>query len=437
MSDITDTIRAHKQVRDNIKIAGDRLLKKGIEENARIAIVTNFVHESYCNPWTLEGAINPGPPAGTNGTGPGGGLGQWTPYQGKIKLGDWEQQINFLMSDKGQYIYPGNWGAYGYPMPANTPKTLDEYFKNPNKLSARDLNAIWVVCWERPAYAPGASRISTAKGDCSVTAQYMSKGNSVSGDPIPQWPYKYAVSFTQAPFQPEFDHKDTSAYDLFNSQRPQEHSNVIAPCDVTLVWADFNSATAIWTSDTKVYCADGKTGYLVIVMAHSQVPDDFRVGKKIKQGKVMFHLGNGGASTGVHAHFSVGRSSQKLGSYGDGWDLIPSQTGLGSDIRVTRSPMGNVSNAILPDAPAKNKLPNNLITQKQMENMGRVTANNIFSVTDSQKRGMTNQSEVYVNIPGFKYVQNESSGGGGGETPEPSKPKYRKQKNPPLAIFSI
>jgi len=67
------------------------------------------------------------PPLGANGWddgASGGGLWQWTPFAGKITLGDFDGQVAFMISYKQQWDITGSWfRAAGLPDP--TPKNRE------------------------------------------------------------------------------------------------------------------------------------------------------------------------------------------------------------------------------------------------------------------------------------------------------------------------
>lgn len=174
----------YEQQEANVKTLVSKLQAKGLNKNVIIALVVNSLHESYANPNTLEGAVNPGPPLGAQGTGPGGGLWQWTPYQGKITLGDWDGQINFMLSDSGQYIAHGSWwNAAGVTEPVPSIGSWSEFLNS--SADAVSLTRQFIGAWERPSYVYGVQRYNQAEADVSEVSAYVT-GDNPTPDPEPE-----------------------------------------------------------------------------------------------------------------------------------------------------------------------------------------------------------------------------------------------------------
>lgn len=173
----------YEQQENNVKTLVSKLQAKGLNKNVIIALVVNSLHESYANPNTLEGSVNPGPPLGAQGTGPGGGLWQWTPYQGKITIGDWDGQINFMLSDSGQYIAHGSWwNAAGVTEPVPSIDSWDDFLHS--SAGAVALTQQFIGSWERPSYVYGVQRYNQAEADVSEVSAYVT-GNNPTPDPDP------------------------------------------------------------------------------------------------------------------------------------------------------------------------------------------------------------------------------------------------------------
>lgn len=174
-SEVSATMQ-YAQVRTNLNKLGGYLKEHGCEKRAQQALLVNSVRESYCNPSVLEGAINPGPPMALNGGGPGGGLWQWTPVI--VKLGDWDDQIEALFSNRG-----GKWGinrawlnAAGLQDPTPKIMTPEDFYKNKYDYSAGNLTRAFIAYFEKPAYSAGANRFATADEDAQAVEKYAEGG---------------------------------------------------------------------------------------------------------------------------------------------------------------------------------------------------------------------------------------------------------------------
>lgn len=406
----------YEQQKNNLKILVEKLQAKKVNSNVIIALVVNSIHESYLNPWTLEGAVNPGPPQGAQGTGPGGGLWQWTPYEGKITLGDWDGQIDFMMKDSTQYIaHSAWWNNAGIAEPTNNFNNWHDFLANSDNLDAVTMTRIFIGNWERPGYSYGAKRFNVAPADVDEIQQYV--GSSGISMPVPQWPFNYAIAFNQQPYeihQPSenfYDHDSNQAYDI--QAQDGSAAAYMAPVDVTTIYANYNSGTRVLMTDQQVYFADGKTGYLAMSVIHDNDASMYVVGKKIKAGEVMGHMGTQGAATGIHMHLA----SARFNNYTENVPWIrqgPYSSILNSQIPEIRGDdgAGNVSGATTVPG-----FPNPWTTIDKENSLGRMTANNVFSVTDAQKAMMINQFDSHVNIDAFHYVDSSSGG-----TPAPPKP---------------
>lgn len=428
----------YDQQKRNVKTLVNKLQAKKVNRNVIIALVVNSLHESYCNPNTLEGAINPGPPAAANGSGPGGGLWQWTPYAGKIKIGDWDGQISFMLSDSSQYIGHGAWWRLaGVSEPSNNFSNWGDFLANKSNLDATALTRIFIGNWERPAYSYGAQRFNAAPADVAEVQKYVSGAGGVSL-PIPQWPFDYPIAFNQQPYEIHtpadgfYDHDANQAYDI--QAQGGGKKAYTAPCDLTTVYAQFSVATRVLVSDKKLYFADGQTGYLAIDLAHDEDASNYQVGKKFKAGQVMGHMGSAGMATGDHVHMACARFAKKPSSV----QFIrqgPYSAITGGQVSEIRGGdgQGNVTKAVTVPG-----FPNPWTSESKEKSLGRVTANNVFSVTDDQKKGMINQFASHVNIDAFKFVQSgEEDGDSDGGDDEPEKPKVRHLKKQTLAIMGI
>lgn len=139
----------------------------------------NAAHESYLNPWTIEGAINPGPPLGANGWddgASGGGLWQWTPFAGKITLGDFDGQVAFMISYKQQWDITGSWfRAAGLPDPTPKIENFDQFLYNQLGYDSVALTKAFIGYWERPAYNPGTIRYNTAQEEVAEIEPLVNK----------------------------------------------------------------------------------------------------------------------------------------------------------------------------------------------------------------------------------------------------------------------
>lgn len=380
-----------------------------LKDPVKIALIVNAAHESGVNPSAVSG----------DG---GGGLWQWTPYAGKITLGDWQGQVNYMLSDESQYIAHSNWWASaGVPEPASMANVNSWHDFLTSSASAEDLTRAFIGNWERPAYSYGVNRYNSAAADVAEVQKIGFNGQTLQ---IPQWPFAddLPIQFTQGPFQFDpsaMDHVDFAAYDI----QPQDTSikPIYAPVDLITTYAETKYYTRTLVSQAPVQFADGRTGYLGMVLAHSSDLSLYVRGKKFSQGEVFGDTAGLGISTGHHTHFSI----VNLGVNPDG--LSFRRFTYQSDI-VGDAP-GNVNGG-------GETWPNPFITQQQAESLGMMTANNVFSVTDKQKSLMRNVLGAHVNINAFKFVAGGSSGGG---TPKPpSYPPAKKSKNiEGAALFNV
>ena len=383
------------------KLASQNRFNK-LKDPVKIALIVNAAHESAINPSAMS---NDG----------GGGIWQWTPWQGKITPGDWQGQVDYMLDDSGQYIaHSGWWGVAGISEPASMANVNSwSDFLN-SSASAVDLTIAFIGNWERPAYVYGAQRVNSAQADVAEVQKIGFNGVTLQ---VPQWPFKddLPIQFTQGPFQFDpsaNDHDDFSAYDI----QPQDTSvkSYYAPVDLVTTYQQMTPYyTRTLVSQQMVQFADGKTGYMGMVLAHTIEPSVYENGKKFKQGDFLGDTGGAGISTGHHMHMNV----VNLGSNPDGlaWHNFTFQQDIVGDAG------GNVANG-------GETWPNPYITKERAEQLGQMTANNVFSVTDAQKANMRNVLNAHVNIDAFHFTSGGSDGEGSDPTP-PSYPKAKKSKN--------
>ena len=426
----------YEQHKQNVKTLVSKLKAKKVNRNVIIALVVNSLHESYCNPYTLEGAVNPGPP---QGSGPGIGLWQWTANANPPALGDWDGQINKMLTDGGQYI-PHNtawWAPAGLAEPSNNFNNWGDFLANKSNVSATNLTRIFLGNWERPGYAYGAQRYNAAPEDVNEVQKYVSASGGVEL-PVPQWPFDFPLGFNQQPYEQHtpadgfYDHDANQAYDL--QANDGSRAAYTAPCNLTTVYAQYSFATRVLVSTEKLYFADGKTGYLAIDLAHDEDASMYQVGKTFKTGEVMGHLGAAGMATGVHAHMALARFANKPTSV----PFIrqgPYSAITGGQVSEIRGGdgQGNVANAVTSPG-----FPNSWTSEAKEKSLGRVTANNTFSVTEKQKSQMHNNFASHVNIDAFKFVESGSDDdNSGGDDGDDDKPKVRHLKKQTLAVMGI
>lgn len=167
----------------------------GYPKEVVTALAVNAYHESYLNPYTIEGAVNPGPPLGANGiwTGVDGcGLWQWTQVSGAHNpahdhLGDFDWQVKYLHENKGQWIGYGTWFASaGLPDP--TPKlglNYDDFLYNKYGYNDTQLTRAFIGYWERPNYAAGAGRYWSASSEAPQFRELVDEywGSSSTSNP--------------------------------------------------------------------------------------------------------------------------------------------------------------------------------------------------------------------------------------------------------------
>lgn len=77
-----------------------------------------------------------------------------------------------------------------------------------------------------------------------------------------------------------------------------------APCDMTCVYHNENAWYNVWDSDKPVYCADGVTRNISLMVIHDNTLPP--LGSKVKQGDLLGHTGTAGNVTGDHVHMNVG-----------------------------------------------------------------------------------------------------------------------------------
>lgn len=383
------------------KLASQNRFNK-LKDPVKIALIVNAAHESAINPSAMS---NDG----------GGGIWQWTPWQGKITPGDWQGQVDYMLDDSGQYIaHSGWWGAAGISEPASMANVNSwSDFLN-SGASAVDLTVAFIGNWERPAYIYGAQRVNSAQADVAEVQKIGFNGITLQ---VPQWPFKddLPIQFTQGPFQFDptaNDHDDFGAYDI----QPQDTSvkPYYAPVDLVTTYQQMTPYyTRTLVSQQMVQFADGKTGYMGMVLAHTIDPSVYVNGKKFSQGDFLGDTGGAGISTGHHMHMNV----VNLGSNPDGlaWHNFTFQQDIVGDAG------GDVANG-------GETWPNPYITKERAEQLGQMTANNVFSVTEAQKANMRNVLNAHVNIDAFHFTSGGSDGGGSDPTP-PSYPKAKKSKN--------
>jgi hypothetical protein len=169
-----------------LKKLTESLKKSKIPIPTIIALSINAAHESYLNPYTIEGAIFPGPPKGANGVDSGRdgiGLWQWT-QQGNpmlAHLGDFDYQVNYMLTNKAQWDVTGSWfNAAGLPDPTPEIKTFDDFLYNTKNYDAAKLTQAFIGYWERPAYNPGTIRYNNAPNEVAefepLVKQYYGGG---------------------------------------------------------------------------------------------------------------------------------------------------------------------------------------------------------------------------------------------------------------------
>lgn len=394
------------------KLASQNRFNK-LKDPVKIALIVNAAHESAINPSAMS---NDG----------GGGIWQWTPWQGKITPGDWQGQVDYMLDDSGQYIaHSGWWGAAGVNEPTSMSNVNNwNDFLN-SGASAEDLTIAFIGNWERPAYTYGIQRVNQAGADVAEVQKIGFNGTTLQ---IPQWVVAddLPIQFTQGPFQfdPSVnDHDDFGAYDI----QPQDTSikPLYAPVDMVTTSAQMIPYyTRTLVSQSVIQFADGKTGYLGMVIAHSSDPSLYEVGKKFNQGDEFGDTAGLGISTGHHFHMSV----VNLGVNPDGLSFrhFTFQSDIVGDAQGDVSEGGET-------------WPNPYTTQQQAESLGMMTFNNVFSVSDKQKSNMRNVLGAHVNIDGFKFVAGGSDGGSNPKPPDPPHyPKAKKSKNlEGAALFNI
>lgn len=163
--------------------------KKGFAKETTTALSVNAYHESYLNPYVIEGAINPGPPLGANGWDDGhsgGGLWQWTPFAGKIKLGDFDGQVNYMESDVGQWNIYGTWfGQAGLADPTPKIESFNDFLHNTKGYDDTALTRAFIGYWERPAYSAGTVRYNNASTEAPQFRELVDKywGADTGGNP--------------------------------------------------------------------------------------------------------------------------------------------------------------------------------------------------------------------------------------------------------------
>lgn len=165
----------------------------GYPKEVVTALAVNAYHESYINPYTIEGAINPGPPLGANGifAGDGVGLWQWTTGANNpviSHLGDFDWQVKYLHDYKQQWIGYGTWfQSAGVPDP--TPKlglNYDEFLYNKYGYNDTQLTQAFIGYWERPNYQAGAVRYNNAPTEAPQFRELVDEywgGGSNPGNP--------------------------------------------------------------------------------------------------------------------------------------------------------------------------------------------------------------------------------------------------------------
>jgi len=261
-------------------------------------------------------------------------------------------------------------------------------------------------------------------------AGWNGKGTGGNGItlPVPQWPFDNDdfsgnLTFTQAPYETLFhDHSGFAGYDIAFSQNNVPYH---APVDIEVVGLDPSTYSVVWLSTSKVYFADGKTGYLGMVTAHDNTTYP-TLNQKFKTGEIMGHTGTGGIATGDHVHMSAvilkDHTIPQWHSWGDsygGWDIIGTTDGDHKD-----GVIGNV------------RPPTPFISSATATSSGQMTFNNVFSVTDDQKSVMVNGDGSDVNIDAFHFVD---SGDAPDDEDTGTTPTTRKKSQNDIAggIFNI
>lgn len=177
----------YQQQEANLQILVQKLRAKGIPKPTVVALAVNSLHESYCNPCTIQGAINPGPPLAANGVNDGtGGFGLWqwdkggapNPVADHISGSDadWNWQIQYMIDFKEQWDVTGSWfGVAGLPDPLPEVKTYDEFMQNTHGYDAVALTQGFIGYWERPDYTAGTGRYNSASEEVAEVQPYVDR----------------------------------------------------------------------------------------------------------------------------------------------------------------------------------------------------------------------------------------------------------------------
>lgn len=171
------------------------LKNKGIPKETVTALAVNAYHESYLNPWTVEGAINPGPPLGANGVNSGRdglGLWQWTQQGNPLwsHLGDFDWQVQYMIDYKQQWDIYGTWfRTAGLPDPTPNITNYDEFMYNKKGYNDTQLTQAFIGYWERPDYTAGTQRYNSAPSEAPQFRELVDRywgssgGNPNHGSP--------------------------------------------------------------------------------------------------------------------------------------------------------------------------------------------------------------------------------------------------------------
>lgn len=108
-------------------------------------------------------------------------------------------------------------------------------------------------------------------------------------------------------------HKGTMANDIGYKDTKAPYEPYYAPCDVKCVWVYPSNGQTMWQSVNKVRFADGSIDYITFLTAHDNSLSA-TVGKKLKQGDLMGHKGNKGAS-GIHCHIQCAKGLRPVSDW--------------------------------------------------------------------------------------------------------------------------
>lgn len=185
----------YEQQYTNMQRLVTTLKGKGVPKETVTALAVNAYHESYLNPWTVEGAINPGPPLGANGVNSGRdglGLWQWTQQGNPLwsHLGDFDWQVQYMLDYKEQWDIYGTWfRTAGLPDPTPNITNYDEFMFNKKGYNDTQLTQAFIGYWERPDYSAGTTRYNSANSEAPQFRELVDRywgsggGNPNHGSP--------------------------------------------------------------------------------------------------------------------------------------------------------------------------------------------------------------------------------------------------------------